>query len=144
MSLTQEEFDYIIGLDKYFTEEDGIKLAGNWSRDIHAPETKDTFILDYYRGKIELKKFTYKKRYKKTIVLLRFDASGRHTNPDGERFEGAHVHLYKEGYDDKFAYPISKIGIDSNNLKSDEVLKRLLAYCHIGNCPEIQLSFLGG
>lgn len=27
----------------------------------------------------------------------------RHTNPDGERFDGPHFHLYREGYDAEFA-----------------------------------------
>ena len=70
-------------------------------------------MLDFYRGSFELTKYTINKRYRQTITLLRYDNGGRHTNPDGELFEGAHVHLYREGFNEKFAFPVSKIGIDA-------------------------------
>jgi len=47
--------------------------------------------------------------------MLRYDNGGRHTNPDGEKFEGPHIHLFKEGFNDKFAYPVSVIGIEETD-----------------------------
>lgn len=138
--ITQEEYNYIISLKKEFKESKRIDLDKEFSSDIIAIETRDTFILDYHIGTIDLKKFTYNKRYKKTIILLRFDSSGRHTNPDGQIFDGPHVHIYKEGYDDKFAFPVSKIDIDENNINKVEVLRKFLQYCNVVNCPPIQGS----
>jgi len=38
---------------------------------------------------------------------LRLDVNGApHTNPDGTKLEGSHLHKYREGYDDKWADPI--------------------------------------
>ena len=77
-------------------------------------------------------------------MLLRFDALGRHTNPDGKSFDGPHVHIYKDGYDDKFAFSVSEIGIDENNLQTDAVLIQFLTYCNIVNCPKNQLALFNG
>ena len=100
-------------------------------------KTKDTFILDFYRGQIELLKYTYNKRYRQTIVLLRYDSMGRHTNPDGVNFDGPHVHIYKEGFDDKFAYPTEHIGINLTD-DIDIVLNKFLYYCNIKRLPSIE------
>ena len=70
--------------------------------------------------------------------MLRFDSSGRHTNPDGNIFDGPHLHIYKDGYDDKFAFPVSTIGVDEKNCDKAVVLSNFLSYCNINNCPPIQ------
>lgn len=136
--LTQEEFNYIIALKKEFKENNQITLESKWSRDIVAIETRDMFILDYYIGTIALTKFTYNKRYRKTIAILRFDSSGRHTNPDGQVFDGPHVHIYRENYGDKFAFYVSEIGINTDAIEKINVLENFLKYCNVINYPEIQ------
>lgn len=136
--LTQEEYDYILSLEKEFKESDQITLASQWSREIIATETRDMFILDYYVGTIALTKFTYNKRYRKTIIILRFDSSGRHTNPDGQVFDGHHVHIYREDYGDKWAFPISEIGITGDTIEEANVLESFLQYCNVVNYPNIQ------
>ena len=136
--LTQKEYSYIINLNKKFKENDEIALDSKWSRDIVAIETRDMFVLDYYLGIIALKKYTYNKRYRKTIVILRFDSSGRHTNPDGKLLNGPHVHMYREKYGDKWAFPISEIGIGHGMIEKANVLQKFLQYCNVVNCPPIK------
>lgn len=136
--LTQEEFNYIITLKKEFKVHDQITLQSKWSRDIVAIETRDMFILDYYVGAIALTKFTYNKRYRKIIAILRFDSSGRHTNPDGQVFDGSHVHIYRENYGDKWAFPIIEIGISNEMIEKASVLESFLQYCNVVNYPQIQ------
>ncbi len=144
MTFTQAEFDYILGLQKSFKEDDEIVLGPpplKWSREIVSNSTKDFFTLDFYRGSIEIRKYTYNKRFRNAIVLLRYDAMGRHTNPpeaDGVSFDGPHVHIYREGFDDKWAFPVSKIGLNGTD-SIDEVLTGLLNYCNI-EAPTIKLS----
>ncbi|HMO80956.1 MAG TPA: hypothetical protein PKD24_09200 [Pyrinomonadaceae bacterium] len=139
MSITQEEFDYLIEQEKIFDELDPIELAPapkEWTRSLTAPETKEKFLLDFRRSGFELTKYTYNKRYRQTIILVRYCSTGRHTNPDGEPFSGPHVHLYREGFSDKFAFPISELGIDHND-RMDVVLEKLLAYCNVTSSPMI-------
>lgn len=142
MPITQAEFDYLIKLVKRFEEANELVLGPaplSWERNINAIKTKDTFILDFYRGRFELSKYTYNKRYRQTIILLRYDAEGRHTNPDGVTFDGSHVHIYKEEFDDKFAYPVTDIGIDETD-GMEAVLKKFLTYCNVKSIPSIQTT----
>ena len=73
---------------------------------------------------------------------MRFDSHGLHTNPDNKQFNGPHVHIYKEGYDDKFAFPVSEIGIDEKAIDKEGVFKTFLNYCNIVYCPKISLGLL--
>lgn len=147
MSLTQSEFDYLKGLDKAFKENDPIYLGPppmKWVREITSSVTKEIFLLDFYRGSIEVKKFTYNKRYRNAIVLLRYDSLGRHTNPPekgGEVFSGPHVHIYQEGFDDKCAFPVSDIGLVGNE-GIEETLRKILSYFNIAAVPDIQTSLI--
>jgi hypothetical protein len=68
--------------------------------------------------------------------MVRYDNKGRHTNPDGESFDGPHIHFYREGYNDKFAYPIEEFRI----LESDtmeEVFNKIMHLCNIKKCPSV-------
>ncbi len=141
MALTQAEYDYLMGQDKEFDDLSATIQLGpppiNWTRKVISPATREQFLLDFHRGSIELSKFTVNKRYRQTIILIRYDNGGRHTNPDGDSFAGPHVHLYREGYDDKFAFPVSTIGV----VASDDmaaVLSKVLVYCNIKNIPVIE------
>ena len=67
------------------------------------------FQIDISRsGQIKLK-CKYQERYQKNIILVRLDLKGgKHTNPDGTQIYCPHLHLYREGYMDKWAFAISK------------------------------------
>lgn len=45
------------------------------------------------------------------LVLARID-KGWHTNPDGTKVSGVHIHIYQEGYNDKWAYSIDNFNFD--------------------------------
>ena len=139
MMISQEEYDRLIQIKKVFVEQEELNLAYSWSRKLISKTTKDEFILDYNRGgRIDIIKFSYNKRYKTNIILLRYDI-GRHTNPDGNVIKGPHVHLYKEGFNDRWAFPVREIGISPNEQEKREVvLKRIFSYCNIVNYPAIQ------
>ncbi|MDG6271690.1 DUF6978 family protein [Glaesserella parasuis] len=81
---------------------------------------------------------TFQTRARKAIVLVRLDIEGPpHRNPDGEEIICPHIHLYREGYGDKWAYPLP------DELKSVldrpyELLDKFMDYCHIIGKPMIQ------
>ena len=108
MAITQLEYDFIMSQEKEFDDlATPIQLGPapiQWTRQINSIKTKEIFLLDFYKGSIELSKYTYNKRYHQTIILLRYDNWGRHTNPDDVKFAGPHVHFYREGYNDKFCF----------------------------------------
>jgi len=146
MILDQKNFDYLLSLEKKFEDLGERLLLGpppiKWSRNlVSINEGGEAFILDFYRGRIELQKYVFNKRYRKCIILVRLCSQGKHTNPDGKSFDGPHVHVYSEGYDDKIAYPISKIGI-TDIARKDLAMIEFFSYCNIKDYPSIQLSIV--
>lgn len=143
--LTQSEFDQLVHIEKIFKENSSLTLGPapiKWTRDIISSDRKETFLLDFIRGSLEIKKYTYNKRYRQSIVLLRICSTGRHSNPQilgGECFNGPHVHVYKEGYGDKVAYSINTIGIN-DGFTMDGALKALLDYFNVIAQPSIQTT----
>ena len=131
--LSQSEFDFLMSLEKEFEDKSTIVLGPaplQWSRRLKSTTTNDNFSLDFYRGTFKIQKYTYNHRYNQTLAVFRFDSFGTHTNPDGEKLTGFHVHLYKEGFGDKFAYPASEFGIDETD-SMDIVLQKFLVYCKV-------------
>lgn len=142
MAITQAEYDFLMGQDKAFNDlVSAIQLGPapiQWTRELTALTNKETFLLDFYRGSFELSKYTINKRYRQTVIMLRYDNGGRHTNPDGVLFEGKHVHLYKEGYNDKFAFPASEIGVvDTDTIET--VFNKIMQFCNVKKIPTIEV-----
>lgn len=72
--------------------------------DLESPDGDEKFLLDMYRGRVNLLKGTYQTRARSTIILARLDFGGQpHRNPDGEEIPSPHLHLYREGYEHKWA-----------------------------------------
>ena len=78
-------------------------------RTLISEDGREQFLLDVHRGRLSLKKYTFQERARVIIPLVRVDIGEtlRHTNPDGMLIEGSHIHIYREGYDVKFASPLA-------------------------------------
>ena len=142
MIITQAEYEVLMKLDKEFEDlTTPIQLGPapiKWTRQLNSLQSKETFLIDFYKGRIELTKYTFNKRFHQTIILLRYDNEGRHTNPDGKQLSGPHVHFYREGYNDKFAFPVSEIGITSSDT-IENVLNKFLQFCNVKKIPSIEI-----
>ena len=106
----------------------------SWTRELSATNAPEKFLLDYRRGSLGFAKYTFNKRYRQSIILLRYDNAGRHTNPDGQQFDGPHVHIFRDGYNDKYAFPISHIGVNLGD-NMHIVLQRFLDACSVVQIP---------
>jgi len=139
--MTQGEYDYLMNLEKSFEDPlTPINIGPNpikWTREIVCTQEHESFVLDFYKGSLELSRYTFNKRYRQTLIMLRYDNEGRHTNPDGISFDGRHVHLYREGYNDKFAFPVEEIGIFTD-APVEVVFNKIMSYCKIRRYPSIQ------
>lgn len=149
MILKQIESELLIDCEKYFMDTSIIQLDRNnrtINRVIKSVDNKDDFILDISKGRINLSKVKYQSRHKQSnSILLRIDTSSgsRHLNPDGQFIDCPHIHIYKEGYGDKWAYPLDpKIFTNPND--TILLLKEFLAYFNVSEIPQIlgELSFL--
>ncbi|MDD2173711.1 hypothetical protein N5916_00050 [Glaesserella parasuis] len=139
--LTQQEADALLTLGKYDFSDGEYKfpyMGGSLRLSLQSMDKKEAFNLDVTRGYIALEKITFQTRARKAVVLVRLDIEGPpHRNPDGEEITCPHIHLYREGYGDKWAYPLP------DELKSVldrpyELLDKFMDYCHIIGKPMIQ------
>jgi hypothetical protein len=74
---------------------------------LNSDDDREEFIMSIERSKIKLTKNIFQTRTRKTIVLARLDIDGPpHRNPDGEEIQCPHLHLYREGFEDKWAEPL--------------------------------------
>ncbi len=140
IELTQSEADRLILTEKHSTDQkpwNFPELGGSISIPLISSDKRDNFFLDIYRGKINLKKGSYQNRALTCVPLLRLDFSGpSHQNPDGSEIACPHLHIYKEGFGDKWAYEVPK-----NYFRNLDdiwiILDDFMNYCHIVKRPNI-------
>jgi len=141
VNLTQAEADALIAMAKHRvdnTEWDYPDLGGGVSVPLISADRREQFVLDLRRGRIDLAKGTYQSRARQVIVLVRLDFGGApHRNPDGEEIGPPHLHLYREGFGDKWAVPVPSEGFP--NLGDPwRTLEDFMQYCNIVDPPVIR------
>lgn len=138
--LSQVEADELIQLPKHRLNDDLVRypsLGGKVTVTLHAENRKETFLLDVARSRIELSKCTHQNRVEQTIILLRLDVGGPpHRNPDNTEVGIDHLHVYREGYADKFAFPLPDELADTSDLW--DLLHRFMQYCNIITPPRFE------
>jgi hypothetical protein len=142
--LTQADADVLIAMRKSFVERGAISLAPgvDSTYDLVGDDRQERFLLDLWRGTFRLSKFRFQERARKVIVLVRLDVDGSpHTNPDGLRIGGTHLHRYREGYEDKWAVPLDR-ALFTNPANAVRTLGEFCAYCNIAAVPAIQDGLL--
>ena len=110
--LTQAEADQLMAMAKHFIRPPAtitIRPGADDTYELAGPSDRERFLLDVWRGTIKLTKLKYQNRARTAVVLVRLDVDGApHTNPDGVKFPGTHLHLFREGYDDKWAHLVDE------------------------------------
>ncbi len=141
ITLTQDEADKLMAMEKLSVDEKEWLFPAPGNR-IAIPLTsldkRENFMLDVTRAQIELRKATYQNRARAAIILLRLDLDGpRHRNPDGEEIPCPHLHIYREGYGDKWAIP-APIATYTNTLDLFSTCEAFMQQCNITGPPKIQ------
>jgi hypothetical protein len=143
--LTDDDIEALIGLEKHADIKDKYvfpEFAEAICIDLLSNDKREKFILDINRkGHIVLNKITYQIRAKVIYPLLRLDMGGApHTNPDGAKIGLPHLHIYKEGYGDTWAYnPVDIFGEKYNNSdKLLDILNVFMEHCNITIKPEFE------
>ncbi len=97
----------------------------------------ELFVFDVNRrGKIKLSKCTYQERYAVVEILVRLDLDGPpHQNPDGAEVPCPHLHVYREGFADKWAVPLPA-GVFSDVSNLAVTLLEFFRYCNVRNIPD--------
>lgn len=141
--LSQAEADALLGAAKRFVSPRVIRLAPGADATHDLVGTHDgadeTFLLDLWRGVKKAAKLKYQTRGRKVIVLARIDIAGApHTNPDGTRIDGTHLHVYREGYDDRWAFPLEAQRF-TDPADPETALLDFCRFCNIVDAPTVQV-----
>jgi hypothetical protein len=135
--LTQLEADSLIAMGKRFINPATISLppGSDQTHELIGDDNRERFLLDLWRGTIRISKLKFQNRGRKVMVLVRLDIKGApHTNPDGTELGGTHLHLYREGYEDRWAYPIHNYGF-RNPDDIHQSFEDFCRYCNIVSPP---------
>lgn len=105
---------------------------------LQSSDKREQFLLDLSRGRIDLLKVTMQNRGRQVVVLVRLDLGGApHRNPDDEEIPTPHLHVYREGFGDKWAVPVP---VDRFRVTGDvwATLEDFLRFCNITQPPHIE------
>lgn len=137
--LTQSEADALIALDKRRVDEERYRypMSGSIVVPLESFDKREQFLLDIHRARIDLLKGKYQNRARQVIVLVRLDfGRAPHRNPDGEEVGSPHLHVYREGFGDKWAVPVS----DEHFPRMNDLwgtLEDFMRYCNVTLPPYI-------
>jgi len=143
INLTQAEADSLIAMEKHRLD-DTVVLFPSPGERISIPLTsqdkRENFMLDLTRSQIKLTKATYQNRARQAIVLMRLDLDGpAHRNPDDTEIPCPHLHIYREGYGDKWAVVApADIYITSGSLFS--LFQAFMRHCNITTPPVFEVG----
>lgn len=139
--LSQSEADALIAMAKVKVSDDLYDYPGTGGSlvvPLTSQDKREEFIIDIYRGRIDLLKGTYQNRARQVIVLVRVDFGGApHRNPNGEEVPCPHLHLYREGFGDKWAMPLP---VDKFPNIDDlwQTLEDFMTFCNVVVPPAIE------
>jgi len=141
INLTQAEADALIAMEKHRANEDrsDFPMGGqSLVLSLQSADKREQFLLDLSRGRIDLLKVKMQNRGRQVVVLVRLDLGGApHRNPDDEEVPAPHLHVYREGYGDKWAVPVSP---DRFRDVGDAwaTLEDFLRFCNVTQPPHIE------
>jgi hypothetical protein len=139
--LSQTEADAFIAMAKVKTDdaEWDYPIAGqSLAIPLTSEDRRTNFFLDLGRGRIVFAKGKYQNRVHQSVVLVRLDFGGApHRNPDGTEMPCPHLHVYREGYGDKWAVPIP-VEKFPNITDAWATLADFMKYCSIIEPPTIK------
>ena len=145
VNLTQAEADDLIRLQKYRTD---CKVwhypyfGGRTNIPLASKDRREEFLLDMYRGGISLTKQSFQNRARRVVILLRLCVLGSpHRNPDGQEILAPHLHVYREGFADKWAVPA--LAYNFGNMADPwQTLQDFMRYCNVTDPPNIRRELL--
>jgi hypothetical protein len=140
LDLTQAEADTLIAMPKVRVNDDTWDYPGGGGYlivPLASQDKREQFLLDISRGRIDLQKGKYQNRARQIVVLVRLDFGGApHRNPDDQEMPCPHLHLYREGFGDKWAVavPADKFpNIDD----LWQTLQDFMRFCNVVDPPAI-------
>lgn len=141
IDLSQHEADQLLKMAKVREDEQEWDISSSQTRieiPLFSENNSEKFILDIRRHKFNLLKGTLQNRARGCIILARLDYGGApHRNPNDQEIPSPHLHVYKEGYGDKWAKAIDPY-IFSDTEDHWKTLHEFLDYCNVIRPPHFK------
>jgi hypothetical protein len=102
-------------------------------------DKRENFVLDITRSQIKLTKATYQNRARQAIILMRLDLDGpnhRNSGPDYQEIPCPHLHIYREGYGDKWAIP-APVDRYPNVQDLFSTFEAFMQHCNVTKPPQL-------
>jgi hypothetical protein len=136
--LSQAEADALLRMEKYRVDATANAfpdLGGHIQIALQSQNQREAFSLDISRRHIALTT-KYQTRGRHSVVLARLDFNSPHRNPDDTEVGIPHLHLYREGFGDKWAYDVPAEML-KNPADPWQVLLDFMSYCRVVEPPNI-------
>lgn len=139
--LTQLEAEQFMQMAKSFVRPPAtitIPPGTDETYELTGPKDRERFLLDVWRGTFRLSKLRFQNRAQIVVILARLDVEGApHTNPDGVQIPGTHLQLFREGFDDRWAYPIDP-KVFTLLTDPGTTFQEFCTFCNIESPPPVQ------
>lgn len=156
--LLQQDADFFFSMEKFPVEVKEFQFPSSGQKlsiDFVSSDKREKFLFDIYRGSINISKITYQNRVRKAFILRRLDLDGpKHINPEtdtvpfsflepynGKEVPTPHLHIYVEGYGEKWAIPANVVFKMENN-DIFEMMELFFRYCNVKQFPHIIKTLL--
>ena len=156
--ISQQDADFFFGMEKFPDEGKEYQYPNSGQKLVLAfssSDKRENFLFDIVRGSICMTKVTYQNRVRKAFILRRLDLDGpTHVNPEvdaiplpilaqynGMDIPTPHLHLYVEGYGEKWAIPADLLmKIEGKDIY--EMMIDFFRYCNVNQLPKITKTLL--
>lgn len=143
LNLAQSDADALLALEKRKVDKTVHEypiLGGSLKVPLISRDRREEFLLDVYQNQINLAKGRYQNRVRRVVILARLDFGGApHCNPDDEEIPCPHLHLYREGFGDKWAFPVPPEAFPSIADRW-QTLQDFLRYVNVTDPPDFRRS----
>ena len=140
-NLSDIEAEALLRMEKHRVDNNAHEfpaLGGALVVPLVSADGREYFTFDVNRGKINLNNVTYQHRVRTVYVLGRRDINGPpHRNPDGDEIPCPHIHIYREGFGDRWAKPapMERFSVIGSRWTAFE---QFMDLCNITDRPIIQ------
>lgn len=139
----QHEADRLLAIPKHAEQERLVfpgGAGGKLTIHLHSDDRHEEFLMDVTRASIRLTKATLQHRARVAVILVRIDLDGPpHRNPDGAEIPCPHIHLYREGYGDKWASLLPPWVTDPSD--PWRTFHELMLFCNVVTAPNLEREF---
>jgi len=136
--VTQVEADALLAMEKHRTTTERLRLpdgGGSLIVLLESVDRSEPFHLDISRSRINLAKGKVQNRARMTIILARIDFGGApHRNPDDVEVPCPHIHLYREGFGDRWAFAVPSATF-SDTTDHWQTLNDFMRFCNVTKPP---------